>query len=371
MKEFSSSLIKAAIVAAIILFVLLGIFLSYYYVIPALAGTLRYLIPVLLPFILAYVLAELINPSVSYLVKRYKLDRGFTVLLVLIVFFGSFLAGMVWIISRLIIELIDLSKYLPALSNEIKGYILEIFNRVSDYYYSLGLNYDVSQQLVNNVAANAEKLINQLTSIIGQLLTSSIYLFSLVPEVVLVMIFTLLATFFIARDREKIIKKITDILPTRLGNILESTNQEIGIALVGFIRAQLVLMLITFLQTLLGLHFLGYEFALIIALLVSFVDALPVLGPGAVFVPWIIREIVSKNIRNALGLVILYIFITAARQILQPKIVSVNVGIHPLEAILAIYIGLKVFGVLGVFIGPILLVIIKAFVRGWKKHSKE
>ena len=130
-------------------------------------------------------------------------------------------------------------------------------------------------------------------------------------------------------------------------------------------------MLITFLQTLLGLLFLGYEFALIIALLVSFVDALPVLGPGAVFVPWIIREIVSKNIRNALGLVILYIFITAARQILQPKIVSVNVGIHPLEAILAIYIGLKVFGVLGVFIGPILLVIIKAFVRGWKKHSKE
>ena len=81
--------------------------------------------------------------------------------------------------------------------------------------------------MVNNVAANAEKLINQLTSIIGQLLTSSIYLFSLVPEVLLVMIFTLLATFFIARDREKIIKKITDILPTRLGNILESTNQEI------------------------------------------------------------------------------------------------------------------------------------------------
>lgn len=371
MKDISTGLIKAAIVAGIILIVLVGIFLSYYYVIPALTGTLQYLVPVLLPFILAYVIAELIDPSVTYFVKRYKLDRGLVVLVILVALFGSLLAGLVWLISRLIIELIDLSKYLPDLSNELTGTVLEIFNRISDYYYSLGLNYDVSQQIVSNIAVNAEKLINQFTVIVGQILTSSIYLLSLVPEVLLVMVFTLMATFFISRDKAKIMSKIISFLPQRAGLVLESTSQEIGFALVGFIRAQFVLMLITFLQTLLGLHFLGYDYALIIALFVSFVDALPVLGPGAVFIPWIIFEALNRNIRMALGLAILYVFITIVRQILQPKIVSANVGIHPLEALIGIYVGLKVFGVLGVFIGPILLVIIKAFFRGWKKHIKE
>ena len=147
------------------------------------------------------------------------------------------------------------------------------------------------QQLVNNVAANAEKLINQLTSIIGQLLTSSIYLFSLVPSITRYD-FYIISYFFIARDREKIIKKITDILPTRLGiflNLLIRNRNSSS----WFYQGSVSLMLITFTDPV-RVTFLGYEFALIIALLVSFVDALPVLGQGAVFVPWIIRDSQQK-----------------------------------------------------------------------------
>jgi len=367
----TTNLIKTAIITGIILFVLLGVFLAYYYVFPALKGTLEYLVPILLPFILAYVIAELIDPSVTYLVQRYKFDRGLVVLVILLILFGGLLVGLIWLISRLAIELMELSKYLPDLPSNLTSTVLEIFNRISDYYYSLGLSYDFFQQIVNNITANAEKFLNQLTVIVGQLLSSSIHFLALVPEVLLVTLFTLMATFFIARDKEKIAGKIASFLPKGASLVFDSTRKEIGLALVGIIRAQLVLMFITFLQTLIGLHFLGYDYALILALFVSLVDALPILGPGAVFIPWILLEAISKNLRLALGLAILYLFITVVRQVLQPKIVSANVGIHPLEALLGIYAGLKIFGVLGVFIGPLLLVIIKAFYRGWKKRIKE
>ncbi len=371
MRYIPVNLLKAAIISLIVLAVLIGNFLSYFYILPAAVGTLRFLTPAFLPFILAWIIAELIDPPVSYLENHCKFSRGLIVLGVLFLLFGGLTTGVVWLITRLTIELVGLSKYLPQLSNSLTSYLLQLFNQVADFYFSLGLNYNVAEQIIGNIADNAEKLINKSTVLIGQLLTGSFHLLSLVPEVLLVIVFTLMGAFFISRDKTKIMKRLVNLVPQRTGRILESTSKEIGGALVGFLRAQFILMLLIFFQTLLGLHFLGLNFALIIALLVSFVDALPIIGPGAVFVPWIIWEILNRNIPIALGLVILYIFITITRQILQPKIVSTNVGIHPLEALLGIYIGLKIFGVLGVFIGPILLITVKAFWRGWKKHAKE
>lgn len=371
MKEPSARLIKIALVCLIVLAALIGVFLAYYYVIPALAGTLRFIIPAFLPFILAYIIAELIDPPVSFLEKRYKLNRGFTVLAVLLLSFGGLTAGVVWVISRLTVELIKLSKYLPQLSNELTSYLLELFNRLTDLYFSLGLNYNVSEQILSNIPRNIERLINQFTSLLGQLLTGSFYLLSLVPEVLLIIIFTLMAAYFIARDKKRIVKKVISVLPSRTGKILESTLKEVGGALIGFLQAQFVLMLVTFFLTLFGLYFMGIEFALTIAILASLFDVLPVLGPGAIFITWAIWEVFNQNIRLALGLIILYILLTVIHQLLQPKIVSTNVGIHPLEALLGIYVGLKIFGVLGVLVGPILIIIIKALRRGWKKHVKE
>jgi sporulation integral membrane protein YtvI len=371
MKELPISLIKTAIIILIVLAVFISVFLSYYYVVPAITGTLRFIIPPLLPFILAYIIAELIDPLVNFLENRFKLNRGFTIFAVLFLLFGGLTAGIVWIVVRLSIELIKLSKYLPQLSNDLTRHLLELFNQLTDLYFSLGLNYDVSEQIISNVTRSIEKVINHFTTLVGQLFTGSFYLLSQVPQVLLIIIFTLMATFLISRDKKKIIKKIKDLLPVRAGQVLESTMQEVGGALIGFLQAQFVLMLVTFFLTLIGLSFLGIEFALSIALLAGLFDILPVLGPGAIFITWAIWEVINYNFRLAIGLAILYILLTIVHQLLQPKIVSSNVGIHPLEALLGIYIGLKVFGVLGVFIGPILLIIIKAFRRGWKKHIKE
>ncbi|WP_227766616.1 sporulation integral membrane protein YtvI [Zhaonella formicivorans] len=363
MKEISPRLLKFAIKSVTTLSVLIILFLAYYYIIPALKGFIIYLLPIVLPFVLALALAALIDPVVDYLEFRLKIGRTTSVFITLTCLIGGLLAGIVWLIARLISELIRLSRMLPELSGELTQLVLDLIHKTTAFYFSL----DIPEQLIQNATTNIEKLANRLTELTGDFLTGTIAFFSSIPSGLLVIIFTLMATFFFSRDKEKIRNSIYRFLPERTAKLIDSVGQEVGTAMVGFIRAQVVLMLITFVQTLAGLYLLGVDYSLLIAIFVGLVDALPVLGPGAVFIPWMIWEFINGQVRLALALLVLYAFVTIVRQLLQPKIVGDSVGMHPLEALIAIYGGLKIFGVLGVIIGPILLIVIKAGWRAWQK----
>jgi predicted PurR-regulated permease PerM len=96
------------------------------------------------------------------------------------------------------------------------------------------------------------------------------------------------------------------------------------------------------------------------ALLIGFIDALPILGAGTVFVPWIIIEFLNMNKSLAFSLLGLYIIILVVRQLLEPKLVSNKIGIHPIFTLLAMYTGFKLIGILGMLFGPIVLIIIKS-----------
>lgn len=362
MKEISPKLLDLVVKILIALGILLIIYLTYYYVAPALKGFITYLIPVLLPFIMALILAALINPVVNYLEMRFKLSRGLSVIITMTVVIGGLATGIIWLIVRLSLELYKLSGHIPRLSGELTSIATEIFNKTMTFYFSL----DIPVQIIENATMQIQNIVNKLTSWSGQLLASMLTFLSAIPGGVLITLFALIGTFFISRDKEKIRKSVARHVPERIMKAVNKIGKEVEIALIGFIRAQVVLMVITFLQTLIGLYILGIEYALIMALVVGLVDALPVLGPGAVFVPWIIWEFINKDVKLGIALLILYLFVTVVRQILQPKIVSDNVGMHPLEALFAIYGGLQIFGVLGVVIGPILLVTVKAIWRGWK-----
>ena len=102
---------------------------------------------------------------------------------------------------------------------------------------------------------------------------------------------------------------------------------------------------------------MGYP--LLIALLIAFADAMPILGSGTVMIPWAIISAIHGDVRLALALIILYVIISIVRQILEPKMVSRQIGIHPIFTLLAMYTGYKTLGFFGILFGPIILIIIK------------
>ena len=140
--------------------------------------------------------------------------------------------------------------------------------------------------------------------------------------------------------------------------------KEIIISLGGYLKAHVILIIISFFIVLIGLyifHFLNLnvEYPLMAALGIGFVDALPIVGSGTVMVPWAVLSAVNGNIKLAIGLLILYVIVIVVRQLIEPKIVSNHIGIHPIFTLIAMYTGFKIVGIIGMFIGPILLIIIK------------
>jgi predicted PurR-regulated permease PerM len=122
-------------------------------------------------------------------------------------------------------------------------------------------------------------------------------------------------------------------------------------------------MLMVFVISVVGLFILGSPYALLLALLFAVLDFLPILGPALVLLPWALISVIMGNMRMAIGLAIMWGVITIARQVLQPKILGKQMGAHPLASLMAIFIGFRVFGLFGLIIGPVLLMIFVAIME--------
>src|SRR5690606_20875700 len=142
-------------------------------------------------------------------------------------------------------------------------------------------------------------------------------------------------------------------------DVLENSRTSIF----GFIRAQVILSGLTYLAALAGLVILRVDYATVIAPLTVTVDILPVLGAGSVLVPWAVIGAAMGHCLLAVGLVVLLLFITAFRKMVAPKIIGTSIGLRPLSTLISLWVGFKLVGVTGVFLGPIVLIIYKAMRR--------
>ena len=141
--------------------------------------------------------------------------------------------------------------------------------------------------------------------------------------------------------------------------------REITFSLGGYLKAEATLILISFIISVIGLYLLkvigmDIKYPLLIALAIGFVDALPILGSGTVMVPWAIISALNGDLKLGISIIVLWIIMSVVRQFLEPKIVSGKIGIHPIFTLIAMYTGFKLIGVMGMLVGPIVLIILKS-----------
>ncbi|SHK15185.1 sporulation integral membrane protein YtvI [Paramaledivibacter caminithermalis] len=326
----------------------------------------------LLPFVFGWIISIIIEPMVCFLNKRLKIYRGISSFISIIAF--VLIAGLI-IFSLgglLISELTKLSNKLPSLSFKANDFIPYINNKLEPFYIN------VSPNISKSIYDTLYNFINSLTKYIGVLASSTINFVTAIPNLVLFILFTLLSSFFISKDKEKIYNFIRAYIPDSIfkSKKLNILKEDLFSALLGYIKAQLILMTITFTESAIGLTLIGANYSILIALVVSFVDALPVLGSGSIYIPWIIFKLLQKDYNTAIFLLILYLTITIVRQTLEPKILSTQIGLYPLVTLISIYIGIKVFGFIGIILGPIIVISILALQKmgilpTFKGHTKN
>lgn len=305
------------------------------------------------PFLVGVVIALLLERLVNLLVVKTKVPRK-AVGTILVILIFLLIAGLfVVIISSLVNEAISLSTNIPNIYESLKiGYnaiyntATEILNRTPDTItktvYDFGLN-----------------ILSKFTTIANNTVNSALNFIMFIPNIMIYIIITFLATLFLVTDRRTIKKYAQDVLPSKILNQIATVVSETFKSLGQYIKAQLIIISITFVELLIAFIILGQDYPLTLALLVCLIDALPILGTGIVILPWAIYSAVTGNIGFGIGLLIAYLVITVVRQLVEPKIVSKNLGVHPFLTLLAMYFAFKLFGLVGLIIGPIVMVIFK------------
>ena len=129
--------------------------------------------------------------------------------------------------------------------------------------------------------------------------------------------------------------------------------------MIKYLRSYSLIFLLTFGELFLGFSVIGIDGAVVFAALVALVDILPVLGAGAVLVPWAIIEFILGNTALGVSLAVLQVIIAIVRQIVEPRIVGRGIGLHPVVSLMSMYVGLRVFGILGMIGAPLFFVIVK------------
>lgn len=196
--------------------------------------------------------------------------------------------------------------------------------------------------------------------------TLSVKLLSYIEDItgfLMIMVFAVLSGFFFLKDEEKIADIVLRIGGDGLRKNIRFFKETISGALSGYIRAQLLLMLLTFTIISVFLILFGIKYALLIALGIAFVDAIPVFGTGCILLPWALYEFLSGGNALGFGLLALYGVCALTRQILEPKILSSQIGLHPLLTLGGVFVGYKLFGFWGLIIGPILTMIFVTYIQ--------
>ena len=175
----------------------------------------------------------------------------------------------------------------------------------------------------------------------------------------------LLASYFFTADRDKILAILKNIVPESIQGYYKLIMENIKTAFGGYFKAQFKIMLILTLILFVGLELMQVHYSFFVALLIAFLDLLPVFGTGTILWPWIVIDLITGAYKQAIFLGVLYLICQVVKQLLQPKMVGDSIGISPLATLFFMFVGYRIGGVLGMIVGiPIGMAILKFYELG-------
>lgn len=329
---------------------------------------IKFALGIFLPFIIAWGLAILTSSLSRKLSKKLGLSRKFCSFVLTFLILGLIFGGLFFGVNRLIYEVEKLLARLSENGDTIGSAVGEFLDRIS----SLGdkklpiieslLKNEQFREFWGNIDSTISNMLsNALISVTSQIPRALLSFFKSLPSVLVFLMITVISCFYFAADIDNINRTAVSLLPKKLQLKVPTFKKRFLQKSSRYLRAYLILLFLTFAELLIGLSVLRTPYPLLLAILISILDILPILGVGTALIPWAIIEILFlKDYYTGVGLLIVYVIITIVRQVTEPKIVAGSLGLSPLLTLVSMYAGLKLFGFLGVVIGPMLVIILRS-----------
>ncbi len=347
--KFKQNGIKTAILILLAVLFVVGV----YYFLPTLLSGIGFLIRIFLPFILGYFVSLLINPLADRLQKKWKLPRRVSAILVIVLtvgILGGILTAIIW---KLVEEIKSLYQQFPYLYESAKLSWEQTAEKLSNLYIAMPQGVqEFFDNLGTQISAGLTKFFDNLYVVerAGNFAKS-------LPSVFIALIVFILSLYFMVADAKDVQNAMHRLLSDRVMEKFERIKHEIKRYMGGYVKAQLIIMCVASVILLIGLTILGVDYALLIAVGIAVLDALPFFGSGAVLWPWAAVSFLNGVPRLGVGLLIIYLILVLCRQTIEPKIVSSNIGMHPILTLMAMYVGYKTLSIGGMIFGPLILML--------------
>ncbi len=313
----------------------------------------------LAPFLIALLISSLMEPLIKLVMKKTKLSREAASLCSILAVLLSAGIILVFIISKLISEAYNIYVSLPEYYSKIHNSLNLIIDKLHGIH--LLLPHELSVHINNLISDLSSTFVGALSSVIKIILDTAVS----IPDVIVFIMVTILSTYFMASDRDKLVGIIYRTIPKSIMSRIHDIKNDMFSVLLCCIKVQAILMCITFAELSIGFSFIGIKSPILLSLIISSIDALPIFGTGIMLIPWSIYCFMAGELRLAVSILIIFTIVFIVRQLIEPKILSRQTGIHPLLTMIGMYIGLKLFGVIGLMLSPMILLMLKSiFTQG-------
>ncbi len=311
---------------------------------------MKHVLILILPFLFAWFAAFAVRSPARRLHKLIRISERVLRLALAVLSLVSVLALLSLGIWRLLLQG---WRILNAMSE--KSEMTELIERLlnPESLLSRFLPMGVAESISRGIDAALEELASVFADLAAGFVAG-------VPQMFLFLIITLIATVYFALDLERINEFIKARLPERIFLWLVRFKDGFFSVGVRYIRAYLTIMLLVFSITLAGLILLGVEYAFLIAVVAAVLDILPAIGIGTVLVPWGVFEVFLGSRPLGIGLIVLFLIVAFVRQLLEPRIVGKNLGLHPVVSLVLLWSAYSLFGILGIISVPVAVVVINA-----------
>lgn len=322
------------------------------------------------PFILAFFIAMALQRPVNWITKKTPLKKGLVSGLAVLLALTAIMAVLALIGVRIVEELRGFISLitakldnLPVFLKQTEAWILENIHFLPDSIETMAAN-SIRELFHDLETGAANGRLNIDLSILSSPLSGVWNTAKQIPSIFLATLISIIACCFMTADYDRLVN-FKRQLPRERREALSASKQLLFSSMFKMLRAYLLIILITFVEMTIGLGILKlaglYEssYILAIALLTAIVDILPVLGTGTVLIPWAVYSLCTGRVGFGIGLIVIYVAISVIRQIIEPKLVAGQLGLPPVVTIVGMYIGLQLFGFIGLFLVPLTLIMLK------------
>ncbi|WP_027963079.1 sporulation integral membrane protein YtvI [Halalkalibacillus halophilus] len=312
-----------------------------------------FILPISIPLILAFFTALFFNPLIRLLMRRFRFKRTLAVTIIFLIFLLILGTIGTYTTTKAIGQVVKLTENAPTYISNVETVLLNLQSDIEAFTEDWPETF--VQEVETTITDNLQSLEVQIMEYIQ--IDNIAQMILKVPDFLISFIVYLIALFLFMLDLPNLRNKMYGMMTEQTQEKFKFMNARLAYVLIGFLKAQFLVSLIIFIVTFITLLIITPEIALIMSIIIWLVDLIPIIGSIIILAPWSLYMFLTGDLLMGTQLGILAIVLLTIRRTIEPKIMGHHIGLKPLPTLIAMYIGLQLIGILGFFLGPIVVII--------------